>query len=126
MPVRIFLSLPKSISCEVSSFLKCLGIDSVACGTKINFFVITHDKISQPAVFFECFCSVIFAETDYPLDRKRKLNVHRTLRRRPGYLLNVLGMFILRLVLSVSLCDHSVTTKFVNQEVMENLSTFFT
>ena len=131
MPVRIFFSLPKSISCEVSTFLKCLWIDSLASGTKIDFFVITHDKISQPAVFFGSLCSVTFTKTDYPLDIKRKLNVHRTLSRRPGYLLNVLCtfmlrlLFILRLVLSINLCNHSVITRFANQEVMQNLSTFF-
>ena len=32
----------------------------------------------------------------YPLDTGRKLNVHKTLRRRPGRLLNVLCTFILR------------------------------
>ena len=31
-----------------------------------------------------------------PVDTGRKLNVHKTLRRRPGRLLDVLGMFNLR------------------------------
>ena len=34
----------------------------------------------------------------YPADTGRKLNVHKTFRRRPGRLLNVLCMFNLRLV----------------------------
>ena len=33
----------------------------------------------------------------YPLDLGRKLNVHKTFRRQPGHLLNVLCMFNLRL-----------------------------
>ena len=33
-----------------------------------------------------------------PVDTRRKLNVHKTLRRRPGRLLNVLCTFKLRLV----------------------------
>ena len=34
----------------------------------------------------------------YPVDTGRKLNVHKTFRRRPGRLLNVLCTFNLRLV----------------------------
>ena len=36
------------------------------------------------------------AFTSYPVDRGRKLNVHKTFRRRPGRLLNVLCTFNLR------------------------------
>ena len=35
-------------------------------------------------------------EEDYPVDTGRKLNVHKTFRRRPGRLLNVLCTFNLR------------------------------
>ena len=35
-------------------------------------------------------------EMDYPLDTERKLNVHKTFRRRPGRLLSVLCTFSLR------------------------------
>ena len=34
----------------------------------------------------------------YPVDTGRKLNVHKTFRRHPGHLLNVLCTFSLRLV----------------------------
>ena len=34
--------------------------------------------------------------SDEPVDTGRKLNVHRTFRKRPGRLLNVLGEFSLR------------------------------
>ena len=35
-------------------------------------------------------------EMDYPLDTERKLNVHKTFRKRPGRLLSVLCTFNLR------------------------------
>ena len=38
------------------------------------------------------FCAVL----DYPVDTGHKLNVHKTFRRRPGRVLNVLCMFNLR------------------------------
>ena len=37
-----------------------------------------------------------FAITNFPVDTGRKLNVHKTFRRRPGRLLNVLCTFNLR------------------------------
>ena len=37
-------------------------------------------------------------EINAPVDRGRKLNIHKTFRRRPGRLLNVLCTFNLRLV----------------------------
>ena len=40
-----------------------------------------------------------------PLDTGRKLNVHKTFRRRPGRLLNVLCTFNLRPVSTGSLCQ---------------------
>ena len=38
----------------------------------------------------------LFIRTPFPVDRERKLNVHKTFRRRPGLLLNVLCTFNLR------------------------------
>ena len=38
----------------------------------------------------------VFSDHHLPVDTGRKLNVHKTLRRRPGRLLNVLCTFILR------------------------------
>ena len=38
----------------------------------------------------------LFLESDHPVDTGRKLNVHKTFRRRPGRLLNVSCTFNLR------------------------------
>ena len=48
------------------------------------------DNINNPSllIYFQCHC--------YPLDTGRKLNAHKTFRRCPGRLLNVLCTFILR------------------------------
>ena len=54
-----------------------------------------------PSLFFEitCFLQPLRRTTNYPVDIGRKLNVHKTFRRRPGRLLNVLCTFNLRLCL---------------------------
>ena len=39
---------------------------------------------------------MIFRKMNSPVDTGRKLNVHKTFRRRPGRLLNVLSTFNLR------------------------------
>ena len=47
-----------------------------------------------------------------PADTGRKLNVHKTLRRRPGRLLNVLCTFNLRPVSTgPGHCCHAITSK---------------
>ena len=40
--------------------------------------------------------NILKQEISYPVDTGRKLNVHKTFRRRPGYLMNVLCTFNLR------------------------------
>ena len=40
--------------------------------------------------------NILKQEISYPVDTGRKLNVHKTFRRRPGYLLNALFTFNLR------------------------------
>ena len=45
-----------------------------------------------------CISRVISLVCKYPVDTGRKLDVHKTFRRRPGRLLNVLCTFSLRVV----------------------------
>ena len=47
--------------------------------------------------YFDPFISQL-TTTNHPVDTGRKLNVHKTFRRRPGRLLNVLCTFNLRRV----------------------------
>ena len=42
------------------------------------------------------FMVYLIKQAHYPIDEGRKLNVHKTFRRRPGRLLNVLCTFNLR------------------------------
>ena len=44
------------------------------------------------------FMFYLIKQANYPIDKGRKLNVHKTFRRRPGRLLNVLCTFNLGLV----------------------------
>ena len=47
-----------------------------------------------------------FVVTLFPVDTGRKLNVHKTFKRRPGRLLNVLCTFNLRVVSKGFLCSY--------------------
>ena len=51
-----------------------------------------------------------FLEGAYPVDTERKLNVHKTFRRRPGRLLNVLCIFSLRPVSTGLVAIHFIMT----------------
>ena len=52
---------------------------------------VTKSYLSKEYRFYHC--SVWCPLKSYPLDTGRKLNVHKTFRRRPGRLLNVLCTF---------------------------------
>ena len=55
-------------------------------------------KYYTPVIYGYFFhrCHVIWHNCSYPIDTGRKLNLHKTFRRRPGRLLNVLYTFSLR------------------------------
>ena len=60
--------------------------------SKIN--IISYFVICFRLPLFQ-FC-ITYSQTTIPVDTGRKLNVHTTIRRRPGRLLNVLCTFNLR------------------------------
>ena len=63
-------------------------------GTKVELKTrkkINWNKIS--IIFYVLFC---IQWVSFPVDTGRKLNIHKTLKRRPGHLLNVLRTFNLR------------------------------
>ena len=60
--------------------------------SKIN--IISYFVICFRLPLFQ-FC-ITYSQTTIPVDTGRKLNVHATIRRRPGRLLNVLCTFNLR------------------------------
>ena len=91
------------------------GFTLIACiiGIIINVFVLhafhfmplsiesNCNYVKMVCFFWYLQCSKIYVN---PVDTGRKLNVHKTFRRRPGRLLNVLCKFNLRLVSTVKLC----------------------
>ena len=64
--------------------------------------IVLHNSIEEQfniklKTLFHCFTKYIpRLFSAYPVDTGRKLNVHKTFRRRPGPLLNVLCTFSLR------------------------------
>ena len=64
------------------------------------------------AQVFSCEFLESFKNT-FPLDTGPKLNVHKTFRRRPGRLLNVLCTFNLRPVSSVFFAEQLQATAFL-------------
>ena len=69
----------------------------------ILFYTNKHDKTENNCVILEILVilSLLYnaqesLDTTRPLDTGRKLDVHKTFRRRPGRLLNVLWTFSLR------------------------------
>ena len=70
--------------CEISKITLFYRTSLVAAsGTYV-----TEFSFSTPATLFQKFL--------YPVDTGRKFNVHKTFRRRPGRLMNVLYMLNLR------------------------------
>ena len=69
-------------------------------------------------------------ELHYPVHTGRKLNVHKTFRRRPGSLLNVLCMFNLRPVFTgqvrkvyISMKKVRIDLRYFFTKITESLST---
>ena len=96
----MFYSIQYKNDCVAASNLPHLFIQSIK-------FIITYIR---------CLKSVIhqlYSKNHwFPVDTGCKLNVHKTFRRRPGRLLNVLCIFNLRPVSTGLLLSASFTTKF--------------
>ena len=75
--------------------------------------------LNRPVLFntLSQVCSCEFfkiSQNNYPVDTGRKLNVHKTFRRRPGRILNVLCTFNLRPVSTGNCEEHLQVTPSLN------------
>ena len=73
------------------TWLKAVGLE-----IRLNVILVFEKSMKKSITKFSTLR--FFSETYYPVDTRRELNVHKTFRRRPGRVLNVLCTFSLDLV----------------------------
>ena len=97
-----------------------LGIYWILCGTLCSLVVFLLLFLLIWLYYIQDNISKLHAKAYYPVDTGRKLNVHKTFKRRPGRFLNVLCTFNLRFVSTGKIVGNRDHTRKIRKKSSKN------